>query len=78
MTELEKYQKVNECETFGELALAIESFADETGTIQGRSRKFDAKMMAHYCINFKEYPPNALTREYGIRQQAMYIDYYTK
>jgi hypothetical protein len=76
MTELEKYQKVNECETLGELASVIESFADENGMIQGRTRIFDAKQMAHYCINFKEYPPNMLTREYGIRQQAMCIIYY--
>ena len=78
MNDLEKYEKVNKCETFEELAKTIESFADNLGYIQGRSRKFNAKKMANYCRNFSWFAPNLLTREFGIRQQAMYISYYTK
>lgn len=77
MTELEKYQAVNACETFEELASVIESFADEDGMIQGRTRKFSAERMAWNCRNFTIAQPNVLTREFGIRQQAMYISYYT-
>lgn len=73
----EIYDKVNQCETFEQLALIIESLADEEGYIQGRTRKFNAKKMAQYCRNFNIGYPNILTREFGIRQQAMYIHYYT-
>jgi len=76
MTELEKYKAVNKCETFEELANVIESFADEDGTIQGRVNKFDATKMAKLCRDYPNYPRNVLTREFGIRQQAMYIQYY--
>jgi hypothetical protein len=76
------YDKVNQCETFGELAQVIRSLADEDGMIQGRVKKFDAEKMAKHCEGFKLLyevgAPNALTREFGIRQQAMYINYYTK
>ena len=37
---LEKYQKVNACETAEELKKVILSFADEDGLIQGRRNKF--------------------------------------
>jgi len=76
MTDLEKYNIVNKCETFEELALVIESFADKSGHIQGRTKMFDAKDMANNCRNFSMGYPNILTREFGIRQQAMYISYY--
>jgi RAB protein geranylgeranyltransferase component A len=76
MTELEKYQAVNKCESFEELANVIESFADEDGMIQGRADKHDAERMARYCRNFSMFQPYVLTREYGIRQQALYISYY--
>jgi hypothetical protein len=77
MTELEKYEAVNKCETFEELANMIESFADEDGMIQERVNKFDATEMAKLCRDYPNYPRNVLTREFGIRQQAMYIEYYT-
>lgn len=76
MNNLEKYEAVNKAETLSELAEVILSFADENGLIQGRSRKFRAKEMAMLCIDFKRNPPNVLTREFGIRQQAMYLLYY--
>lgn len=76
MTELEKYQKVNKCETFEELAQAIESFADVNGNIKGKKQHFEAKQMANCCRRYNEFIHNSLTREYGIRQQAMYILFY--
>ena len=76
MTQLEKYEKVNKCETFEDLAEAVKSFADEEGMIQGRTRKFRAKKMAHAVLAFGIISPNSLTREFGIRQQAFYINHY--
>lgn len=78
MNRLSKYEHVNSCESLSELADVIRSFADEDGMIQGRSRKFSAKAMADLCENFDNHPPNVLTREFGIRQQAMYLSYYSK
>lgn len=78
MEDLKKYEAVNRCETLDELAEVILSFADEDGNIQGRVRKFNAEMMANACRNYPEFPKNILTREFGIRQQAMYIEYYNK
>lgn len=75
---LEAYERVNQCETFEELAGVIRSLADEEGMIQGRTIKMDAERMARSCENFNsDTPPNVLTREFGIRQQAMYINYYS-
>lgn len=76
MTELEKYEAVNKCTSLEELSNVILSFADESGIIQGRTRGFNAGKMAEHCKLFSTLPKNVLTREYGIRQQAMYIEYY--
>jgi len=78
MDNLRKYEKVNECDTLNQLALVIESFADENGKIQGRQKQFDAKKMAENCRNYNLGIHNSLTREFGIRQQAMYILFYTQ
>ena len=43
MTELEKWQQVNQCETQSQLADLISKFADSEGMIQGRERKFEAR-----------------------------------
>jgi hypothetical protein len=77
MTELDKWKKVNLTETFDELADVILSFADDNGMIQGRYRRFNATKMSVLCKHFSILQPEVLTREYGIRQQAMYIYYYT-
>lgn len=80
--ELEKeisiWTKVNSCETAEELSEVILSLADEDGAIQGRSRKFPADRMAEAVSEVVKgnLMPNVLTREYGIRQQALYIRYY--
>ena len=78
--ELEIWMRVNLCETAEELSGVIFSLADEDGAIQGRSRKFPADRMAEAVegVVKGDLLPNVLTREYGIRQQALYIKYYEK
>ncbi len=82
MNKLQKYQKVNACETSEQLCACILSFADAEGNIQGRTRKFNAEKMAKQAqIYFDDrthgIPPNVITREFGLRQQAMYIKFYS-
>lgn len=80
MTREEIYDRVNQCETLKELSSVIKDLADKNGDIQGRTKKFNANQMAKMCLDFKKHfydlNANVLTREYGIRQQAMYIAYY--
>jgi len=78
MTDLEKYNLVNSCETTKELQNAILAFADEDGSIMGRSRPFSAEKMASFVplVISQGANPDLLTREFGIRQQALYISYY--
>ena len=78
MTDLEKYEAVNKCETLDELAECILSFADELGDIQGRTKKFSASRMSNACRQYDLTFHNALTREFGIRQQAMMILFYNR
>lgn len=40
MTDLEKFQLVNNCETVGELSKAISSLSNEDGNIQGKKKNF--------------------------------------
>lgn len=77
MTELSKFQAVNQCETGAELASLIGQFADAEGKIHGRTRTFSAEKMAGHVYNVikGDAPANVLTREFGIRQQAIYIKY---
>jgi len=70
-SELEKYESVNQTRSLKELANVIRSFADENGNIQGVRRVFPAESMAINCEEYSLEKHNALTREYGIRQQAM-------
>lgn len=76
MGRLDKYEKVNSAKSLEELAKVIESFADQDGNIQGRTRVFDAKKMANLCRNYDLTIHNSLTRELGIRQQAMMLLFY--
>jgi hypothetical protein len=80
MTELQKWELVNQCETQSQLAFSINKFADPEGMIQGRQRKFDAGKMIIGLQFFmdSEVPANVLTREYGIRQQAIYLKTFNK
>jgi len=80
---LSRYEQVNQCETYEELAKAIEAFGQESDgvcetVIQGRTRQFSAKMMADACRGFSyNHNANVLTRMYGIRQQALYTRHYS-
>tara|TARA_R110000850_G_scaffold90138_7_gene192401 strand:+ start:1815 stop:2096 length:282 start_codon:yes stop_codon:yes gene_type:complete len=76
LKQLEVWEKVNKCETLEELAKVILFLAGENGLIQGRTRLFNAKKMHDACINFVLLPNNVLTREFGIRQQAIMITSY--
>ena len=75
MTQLQKWQAVNQCETSLELGALILQFANKKGEIQGRTRKFDALAMVLGLEMFMtdRIYSNILTREYGIRQQAIYL-----
>jgi hypothetical protein len=78
MSELEKFKLVNSCETAEELSDAIIKLSDPaTGLIQGRTREFDAKQMAGRVsqVIAGDVYSTVLTREFGIRQQAIYIKY---
>lgn len=80
MTELETWQMVNQVETTQDLAFIINKLSDPEGMIQGRERKFDAAKMIiglNYFMN-DEMPANVLTREFGIRQQAIYLKIFNK
>lgn len=80
LNEVEIWVRVNLCESPAELSETILSLADENGKIQGRKKKFDAEKMASYVeeVVKGETPPSVLTREYGIRQQALYLKEYGK
>lgn len=75
MTELETWQLVNQAETTQALAFIINKLADPEGMIQGRDHKFLAAQMIIGLNLFMEdtMPANVLTREFGIRQQAIYL-----
>jgi len=81
MTKQDAYEAVNKCETYEELAEAIRKIGVD-GMIQGRIRLFNSEKMAKGCESFGSYMelrmPNVLTREFGIRQQALYIYYSEK
>ena len=84
MNEKEKcliYDSVNKCETLDELANVILQIGGKNDTILGRTRSFKASNMAAYCkqyhLLFHSNQANLLTREFGLRQQAIYILYYT-
>lgn len=80
MTELEKYQLINSCETVVELEEAIVKIADSLGNIAGREKTFNAEYMSSFvrCIVNDSCDPRYLTRNYGIRQQALYLKQYAK
>ena len=77
MTELEKYELVNSCESIQELQNAILKIG-ESGLIEGRKNIFSSKTMANWVpVIVKENGyPNYLTRKWGIRQQALYLREY--
>ena len=81
MTELEKYQLVNRCQTIEALENAIMAIGSgNSGMIRGRTRIFSAKIMSSYVrgVVSLALPANLLTRNYGIRQQALYLSFFIK
>jgi hypothetical protein len=80
MNELETWQAVNQSETPQRLAFIINKLADPEGMIQGREKKFDAAKMIKGLNLFLTdvVPARVLTREYGIRQQAIYLKTFNK
>lgn len=77
--QLQKWERVNQCETVKELEVCILDFADVNGMIQGRTRPFDAESMVRGLRLYMKdaSAPNVITREFGLRQQAMYIKHYS-
>jgi hypothetical protein len=84
MEELEKFELVNKCETFDQLADAIEKIGYETQGgkwITGRSRPFTVSNQLFALERIRENPKEigyyrGLTRSYGLRQQAIYLIIY--
>jgi hypothetical protein len=82
MDRLECYERVNGCETVEELKKAILdiSKSNHHNVIMGRTRAFDGEKMSLYVedVVLGKLPFNLLTRNYGIRQQALYISKYLR
>jgi len=80
MTDLEKYDAVNRCETIEELTAVIRSFADEHGIIEGRLKNFRADRMAEGAQDFYDDrlygSARTVTRQFGLRQQLIYLKFY--
>jgi len=70
--ELDMWQYVNNIKSLNELAELIINISDEDNMIQGTS-KMNAIEMSEDCKNFTIVNRHRLTRNYGIRRQAMYI-----
>lgn len=79
MDELEKYELINKAETVEELKEAMEAIS-EKGMIKGRRKSYIAdEMIAMVDFIYNDnYPLNFLTRNYGIRQQMLYLLHYNK
>lgn len=79
LTREQKYDLVNQAETVDQLISALYKIS-HNGRIQGRVKEFDVARMAAGIRNFltSDFPisPNVATREFGIRQQMLYIKYY--
>lgn len=75
--DLEYYQLVNGCETLNELSeVIIEIGLANKGWVNGKTSTFHAQTMADNCLKLPNGSLNSLTRNYGIRQQAIYILHY--
>lgn len=76
--EVLKWNLINAAETSNQLEVAILAIADKEGFIPGRSKEKNAQNQASVVkgvIN-GSFPPNYLTRSYGIRAQALYLKHY--
>lgn len=80
-SELFKWDLVNSANSIKELQMVItEKLADDEGFVEGRKQKWDAKEQAGFVRHCIEgiVPFYMLTRSYGIRQQALYLQHYNK
>ncbi len=82
ITELEKFQRVANSETFEQLLQCVEDFAVD-GMIQGRTRSFPVQSMINgmklwYKADDFTLNPNSATREFGIRGKMMEMRFYNK
>lgn len=73
------FEAVNKCETMDNLCQVLLLLAVD-GEIQGRTRKFDANRMVDNAKQFyndddEVIPANVITREFGLRQQVIYLKY---
>lgn len=78
MEEVEKWKRINSCETHEELKKAIIEIADNDN-IQGSTKSWKASYQSDVVQFLWENPTiemNMLTRSYGIRQQMIYLLYY--
>lgn len=76
LTELEKWNLINDSSSFDELAFSIRAIADENGVIAGKSSSFSAaQMITRLAMIKQDHPLTLLTRAYGIRRQAAYLLY---
>lgn len=82
LTELEKFQLVNQAKTTTLLSEAILACADENGLLPSSHGLSEHR--AHHMADMVEkvvkhnYSPSLLTLSYGIRQQAFYLIHYKK
>jgi hypothetical protein len=81
--ELNKTQKVQDCQTIAEL----ETLFDEFQSVKGSHKDYDAEKLKlkieqlRFLTNslpFEQVPWNVITREHGIRAKCMELFYYEK
>ena len=74
------YEKVSVCETFDELKEALTFIAslNNENVIVGRNKTYtlDKILFNLEMIRKSAFPYNVVTREYGIRQQVIYLKTY--
>jgi len=91
LTELEKWQLINQSETFEDLKNSINKIGvimSHNGTLNDSEKAYgrDAEkwvkgidlIQRNLKMDFHQMPWYMLTRNYGIRQQAMYLYKYSK
>lgn len=74
LTEVSKYQAIQNSKTAAQLCSAI----DRIGPVKGTKATFEPKKLKEIVQHIYQHsaPFNMLTRSYGLRQQLMYIMYY--
>jgi hypothetical protein len=79
LKELNHYTLVNTCETFEELANAVSKIAENNdGWINEKADPVEAQSIINRCLLLPDYPVEEFPKDYGIRQQVIYILYNQK